>query len=1327
MSKHFWITLAIMGTMVALATAAIGVMSTPWFRRALERRLIATLEDTTGGRVEVQDFRFHPLILQVTFHGVVIHGSEPPQAPPLFSAHTVVLRLSPANLLHREIRIMSVDWGGAELHLKTNADGSTNLPGPATRHTAGQIMERVVDLRIGRVTLAHSTFFWNDRPINLDLSAREVALLLHLRRGPRYEGSLAASAVTTHLGQSTTPLTLSTRFVLSQNELAVTSLVWQSRGMTGQGSFTFHPVPEPEGYFSFQTSFEVAALIPLLRLPGLQNGNLRLEGQGIYRHGEISAQGRLQGRQMLFRDAQFDSGPLEASADYSLHRSQVAISNLKVLGWGGSAVGDGQVSFAEPTPQFHVHARLRDMNLLALLHSSKGQPLLITQLNPASLIEGAVDLTWAGEFEKVKSEFDLHLLAPVTHPPSFLPVSGDLRGSLETNHGFSVRLEDSNFHTPHSSLRAKGTLIESTARNESPSRLQIQWETTQFEEWRTVFEALVESTPHLPLSLKSPATLVGEVTGSIKNPEIRGSLRVGEFEYRGWTWDGLEANVVARPDYFQVSSGRLAHGTSVFSLEASAQLKDWRITKTSPVMFSARAQRTPLEGLKAALGIDYPVGGYVSGQVNLMGTASNLEGTGSIKVENGNIAGETVDSFSTSIRVGESTWDLDTIQMLKDHGSITGKAQIGPLNHSITCQLHGRGFSLADFKRLALSFPNSSLPQQLEGQASFDLQGSGTPDNFHFRSTMLVEGLGVAGTQVGDLHVQLDGEGQNLRIQGISSGPGGMFSLGGDAKTAGDSPLQLQGQFVSFRLDPWARLLLNNRLGGQVTASGSFQANGSLRDPSKFQMQSQIETLEVSFPSLKWRNEHPVELRFASNLLSAKPFRMQGPSTNLIIDGSLRFAGPASLSVTAQGIADATMLSLLDPSLQASGHSRIKLSMSGSPARPQLNGGVEIQDVSLGYQGLPFRLSNLNGEIQLEGERATVKSLRGISGGGTLTLDGFVTLASPPRVELRAELDQARVRYPFDFTSILSGTLRWVGTSDRSQLQGDLALRQVLASQNKNWLAQIMQSGSPYEESKPSTPSPLADTIRLNIRVASATPVRLEIQDMHLTADVDVHLQGSLANPVELGTVHFLSGEAIFRGNRFILNRGDLSLTNPIRPQATLDLEARTVVQQYDLTVDVSGPVGRLKLAYRSDPPLSTEDVLSLLALGYAHQQQEMSTPGLVSSFTGGNPLQSVGESALLSQALSSQVTGRIQRLFGVSRIKIDPNVGLPGFTSGARVTVEEQVTRALTFTYVTNTASSQYKIIQFEWALGENLSLLGLRDQNGIFGIELRRRQRFR
>jgi translocation and assembly module TamB len=1328
MSKHFRITLAIIGTLVALAMAAIAVMSTPWFRRALERRLIVALEDTTGGRVEVQDFRFHPIVLQAIFHGIVIHGSEPPQAPPLFSAHTVVLRLSPANLLHREIRIMSLDWDGAEFHLRTNPDGSTNLPSPITRYTAGQVMEQLIDLRIGRVTLAHSTFFWNDRPISLDLSAREVALLLHLQRGPHYEGSLAASAVTTLLpGRSTLPLSFSTRFTLSQNELAVTSIGWQAHGMSGQGSFTFHPVSEPKGYFSFQTSFDVAALNPLLRFPDLQNGNLRLEGQGIYRHGEISAQGRFQTRQMLLRDTQFNSGPLEVSADYSLERSRVAISNLKVLGWGGSALGEGQVSLAGPTPQFQVRARLRDMNLTALLQSSKSQPLLITQLHPASLIDGAVELTWSGEFEKIKSKFDLHFSAPAAHLPGFLPLSGNMQGSFEMNHGFSVSLEDSNFRTPNSLLRAKGTLVKSVAGSESPSRLQIQCETGQFEDWRPVFETLVESTQHLPLSLKSQATLIGEVTGSINSPNVRGSLRLGEFEYRGWTWDGLQANIAAAPDSMLVSSGRLSHGTSMLSLEASAHLEDWRIAKTSQVRFSARAQRTPLEGLKAALGVNYPVGGRVSGQVNLAGTASNLEGTGTIRVEDGNLAGETFDSFSTSIRVGESTWDLDAIELVKGRGRITGKAQIGPSNRSLTCQLHGAGLSLAEFKRLARALPNISPPYPLEGQASFDLQGSGTPDHFHFHSTGLVQGINVGGTPVGDLYVQLEGEGQNVQFRGTSSGPAGMFSLSGDSRTAGDWPLELQGQYVSLRLDPWARLLLNNKFNAQVTASGSFKANGSLRASSKLQMQSQIETLEVSFPSLKWRNEHPVELRLASNRLSAQPFRMQGPSTNLTVEGSLDLAGPASLSLSIQGIADATLLSLLEPSLQASGHSRVKLSASGSPARPQLNGTMEIEDVSLAHGGLPFRLSNLNGEIQLEGERGTVKSLRGISGGGTVTLDGFVTLALPPRFELSVELDQIRVRYPFDFTSILSGTLHLAGTSDRSQLRGDLALSQLLASGSKFWLDQMTQPATPFEGSGPSEASPLADSIGLNIRVSSPTPVRLEVQDMRLTADVDVHLQGSLANPVEVGAVHFLNGEAIFRGNRFTLDRGDLSLTNPIRTQATLDLEAQTRVQQYDLTVDVSGPLGRLKMTYRSDPPLPTDDVLSLLALGYARQQQEASTSGLVSSFAGGNPLQSVGESALLSQALSSQVTGRIQRLFGVSRIKIDPNVGLPGFSTGARVTVEQQVTRDLTLTYITNTASSQYQIIQFEWAVGENVSLIGVRDPNGIVGVELRFRRRFK
>jgi translocation and assembly module TamB len=58
---------------------------------------------------------------------------------------------------------------------------------------------------------------------------------------------------------------------------------------------------------------------------------------------------------------------------------------------------------------------------------------------------------------------------------------------------------------------------------------------------------------------------------------------------------------------------------------------------------------------------------------------------------------------------------------------------------------------------------------------------------------------------------------------------------------------------------------------------------------------------------------------------------------------------------------------------------------------------------------------------------------------------------------------------------------------------------------------------------------------------------------------------------------------------------------------------------------------------------------------------------------------------------------------------------------------VEQQVTRDLTLTYVTTTTSSQQRIIQFEWAVTDKVSLVGARDQNGILGMELKFRQRLK
>jgi translocation and assembly module TamB len=532
--------------------------------------------------------------------------------------------------------------------------------------------------------------------------------------------------------------------------------------------------------------------------------------------------------------------------------------------------------------------------------------------------------------------------------------------------------------------------------------------------------------------------------------------------------------------------------------------------------------------------------------------------------------------------------------------------------------------------------------------------------------------------------------------------------------------MEAEGEYSRLRADPWIRAFFNRQFAAAVTLGGSFRAAGPLRTPAKINLQSRARDVAVDFPSIQWHNAQPVDVQYADGKLALSRFVMRGPSTELEIEGAVRFTEGVTLALRAEGAADATLLTVFDSNLQATGRSALRLRLTGTPARPLLNGAIDIQDVSLDYSGLPFRFNNLQGSINLEGERAVIRSLRGSSGGGTVSVSGFVTLVESPRFDVHADLSQVRVRYPPSFTSVLDGNLRLAGGVEQGQLQGELIVRQMVVNENINFISKIIESSNPLADQPTTVTSPAASKIRLNVRVTSAPPVHLQTPNLRLVGDIDIRLQGTVANPVQVGSIHLLSGESVFRGNRYKLVRGDMSLTNPFRTQAYLDLEAQTRVQSYDLTLDISGPFDRLKFAYRSDPPLPTTDILSLLALGYVRQEEAFSP-------VGGSPTATIGASAILSGALATQVTGRIQHLFGVSRIKIDPNVGVPGFGSGSRVTVEQQVTPDITLTYVTDTSYSQYRIIQFEWNISDNVSVLGVRDQNGVFGIEFRFRRRFK
>jgi len=262
--------------------------------------------------------------------------------------------------------------------------------------------------------------------------------------------------------------------------------------------------------------------------------------------------------------------------------------------------------------------------------------------------------------------------------------------------------------------------------------------------------------------------------------------------------------------------------------------------------------------------------------------------------------------------------------------------------------------------------------------------------------------------------------------------------------------------------------------------------------------------------------------------------------------------------------------------------------------------------------------------------------------------------------------------------------------------------------------------------SGPSTTSPFLRNLQFDITALSAPDARMEWPSAELEAEANLRVRGTWEHPIILGHIHILSGDMTFHGDRYKVTRGDLNFANPFRLDPVLNVEATTTIQQYEITLNFNGPASKLTLAYRSDPPLPANDIITLLALGQTSSEASIRSGG-----TGATQSASSGATAILSEAVSSQVGGRLERLFGITRFRVDPGLAELGSTSSsqnaaARVTVEQQVTRNLTITYVSNVGSTQQQVIQVEYNINRNVSVVALRDYNGTFGIDIKIKKHF-
>ena len=508
--------------------------------------------------------------------------------------------------------------------------------------------------------------------------------------------------------------------------------------------------------------------------------------------------------------------------------------------------------------------------------------------------------------------------------------------------------------------------------------------------------------------------------------------------------------------------------------------------------------------------------------------------------------------------------------------------------------------------------------------------------------------------------------------------------------------------------------------------AGTIQVRGPLRTPRELKAAAEIRSFSAEVERVQVQNIGPLRFEIADQTVMIESFHLAGSGTDFAAHGRAHLTGTQEMDLGVEGSVNMTLLQSLNPKILARGTLNVNLDATGSLKQPVLQGRLEVKDTFVSHNDFPSGLSDLNGVLLFDRDRIQIEKLSGTTGGGTVTLTGSATYQgdSAFQLDLGATAQGVRLRYPPGVSSTANADLRLTGTSNSAVLSGDVVVTKLAVTPGFDFGAYLEKSRQGVVFTQTDS---LQSRLRLDVHVSTTPELQMQTAIARLSGNADLRVRGTADRPVILGRAEVLEGEISFNGAKYHLERGDVTFTNPAKTQPIIDLQATTRVRDYDITVrfrgDASVPNG-LKVSWQSEPQLPEADVIALLALG---RTQEESANAQASGGSGSFGFGGEASNLLINQALNSTVNSRLQRLFGASRIKIDPQ-GLASETNmvrGPQLTVEQQVASNLTLTYSTNVSVSSQQIIQAEYHITRNISIVALRDQNGVVSFDFKIRQR--
>ncbi|HXN46227.1 MAG TPA: translocation/assembly module TamB domain-containing protein [Bryobacteraceae bacterium] len=1313
-------------TAVVLVVAALIVVQSAWFHEKVRQRMVREIEDATGGRVELGSFDFDWRTMTVTVRNLVIHGTEGPQEAPFARVDLVRLELKVISALEQRVDLLSALVERPQVNVIVYPDGHTNVPQPkAAAKPRRDTIESVLDLAIKRFNVVDGAIQAGVRRIPLAVRGENLRAAVVYQAGPaRYEGDLTFRDLDVKLGaRPALPIEVDTHWALLRDRLEI------RRARFGLGEswvYVSGVADRTPGPLRFRLDYSarvgVKDVTPGLDLgPLAHRGTISLDGHATIGDGSrYGVSGKLRAAGLVVESGGIRIEDVRTESAFTAAPGRVTLTDLAVAALGGRFTGRVEIADFR---HFLVEGVANGFSLQQMKLIQE-----VRQVAWDGIASGPVRLSAEVRNRRIEElELETRLdIAPGAGP-------NPIQGLIDLNYNLAAHEVDfgpSNLATKFSHVAFSGALGK---------RLSVALDTTNGQDVETAIAMFSAGpAPEMPLKLvNGSATFQGAVTGPLASPAVEGHLKATNFVVAGRQIDRAEADVAVG------STGLAARHASVsrLGMRASGDLRldfqDWKPTDSSTLSGNLALRSPHLADVLAAAGVapSDVTTGDLSLNLELAGTLGAPVASGHARALKVVAAGQPIDRVEGDLRTSATQLDLLNAQFTAG----AGKVQLsGSYDHPketwrqglLRFEVNTGGIDLALVKAVADRVPGieGKIEAQAAGEITFTAAGF-QPAMFNGQAGL--RDFGVSGERLGNLALTATTHGHALdaKLEG---------SLAGSTVT-GTSAWTLEGDYpahgrIDFTPLQFSTLIarLHPKKGGEPLpfegfAAGSVEFSGSASNLQSWRATVNLPSLQIQpaarlvgeaqAPGLTLRNAGAVLMEVDTKGVHVRQAHFQAKDTDVNASGNLTFGVRSPWDLRVQGAINLALLEDFESRMYASGSVGLDVSLRGELSNPEVYGRIDLKNASVSFVDFPNGFENANGEILLYRDRATIQTLTAQSGGGRIDVSGFVSLADGIAFHLQAKTTNVRVRYPQGISSTSNASVTFTGTPESSLLAGNATVTRVGLSLQSDLGSMLASSAQPV--SAPLEPSRFRQGLRFDLHIVTAPQVRVETNvAKEVEVNADLRLRGDDARPVLLGRVLLNQGQVNFFGTQYAINSGQILFVNATKIEPTMNLSLETRVRGVSVTLHISGPMDKLNMSYTSDPPLPFGDVLALLTTGREPGQLSGTTP--TASALVGQSYQQGGASALLSQAIGSPLTGRLQRFFGVSRLKINPLVtGLTTSNAAAQVTLEQNITNNLTFTYISDLSRAQAQTIQMEWDFTPNWSGLAVREENGLFGID--------